>query len=151
MAPHAKDEGLPEAPPRGEAFRMALSGYPRSPRLLASLARCLAADGRIEEALECVLSSLELDPGRPHLLLRAGDYFALLGRFEEAVRFYEHYQSLRPSSPRGYARMGDCLRRAGYAWSAADAYSLALSRSPDSCELKRRVREVMRLCAPDLA
>ncbi len=135
------------ASPSVERFRRTLKGYPRSPKLLASLAKCLASEGRVEDSLECVLSSLELDPAQPHLLLRAADSFAILGRVEEAVRFYEHYQSLRPSSPRGYARMGDCLLRAGYVWSAADAYSRALARSEGSADLKARVREVMRLCA----
>ncbi|MFH1679830.1 MAG: tetratricopeptide repeat protein [Candidatus Eisenbacteria bacterium] len=131
----------------GERFRRALAGYPRSPRLLASLSKCLAAQGRTEEALECVFESLTLDPGQPALLLRAADFLTLLDRCDEALRFCEHYQSLRPSSPRGYVRMGDCHLRRGNLWSAADAYFLALSRSPENRLVKSRLRGVMRLCA----
>jgi tetratricopeptide (TPR) repeat protein len=145
MRGHEEDARV--ASPSVKRFQRTLGGYPRSPRLLASLAKCLASEGRLEDSLECILASLELDPAQPLLLLRAADSFAILGRVEEAVRFYEHYQSLRPSSPRGYARMGDCLLRAGYVWSAADAYSRALARSQESAGLKQRVREVMRLCA----
>ncbi|MBN1827075.1 MAG: tetratricopeptide repeat protein [Candidatus Eisenbacteria bacterium] len=128
-------------------FREALDRFPRSPKLLARLGKCFAVQGRVEEALECVLLSLEMDPGQPGLLLRAGDLFASVERFEEALRFYEHYQELRPRSPRGYARMGDCLFRQGYFWSAADAFSFALSRSPDSGWIRDRLEGVMRLCA----
>lgn len=133
-----------------ERFREALEEFPRSPGLLSRLGKCLALQGRIDEALECILTSLEIDPAQPGLLLRAADLFAMIERLEEAMRFYEHYQDLRPDSPRGYARMGDCLLRQGYFWSAADAYSMALNRKPGSRLLKERVAGAMRLCASGL-
>jgi len=131
-------------------FRDALRDFPRSPGLLARLGKCLALQGRIDEAIECFLSSLEIDPAQPELLLRAADLFVSADRFEEAMRFYEHYQSLRPNSPRGYARMGDCLLREAYFWSAADAYSLALSRDPKSRFLQERVARAVRICRAGL-
>jgi len=129
-----------------ERLRDVLAHFPRSPGLLARLGKCLAVQGRVDEALECVLASLEIEPAQPSLLLRAADLFAMMERFEEAMRFCEHFQALRPKSPRGYARMGDCLLRQGYFWSAADAYSLALTRSPESRLLRERVTGAMRLC-----
>jgi tetratricopeptide (TPR) repeat protein len=141
-----REKGARDDGPAAEArFHEALDGFARFPRILASLGRCLAGQGRVGEALECLLASLEANPAQPALLLRAADLLALQGRLEEAERFYEHFVSLRPSSPRGYARMGDCLLRQGYVWSAADAYRKALDRSPDNRALEKRLRGVARL------
>jgi tetratricopeptide (TPR) repeat protein len=140
-----RDDSLRSSDVQGP-FRRALIEYRAAPRLLGSLSKCLAAEGRFEEALECVFESLTVDPAQPALLLRAGEWLAILGRYEDAVRFCERYQALRPTSPRGYVRMGDCLLRQGYLWSAADAYIRALSCRPESRVLKSRVRRVMRLC-----
>ncbi|MBM3319505.1 MAG: tetratricopeptide repeat protein [Candidatus Eisenbacteria bacterium] len=140
-----RDDSL-RAPDRHDRFRRALIEYRSAPRLLRSLSKCLAAEGRFEEALECVFESLTVDPAQPALLLRAAEWLAILGRHEDAVRFCERYQALRPTSPRGYVRMGDCLLRQGYLWSAADAYIRALSCRPESRLLRSRVRRVMRLC-----
>jgi len=128
-----------------DRFRAALETFPRSPSLLARLGKCLVLQGRVEDAVECLLSSLELDPAQPALLLRVADLFATLGRYEEAMRFYEHYQSLRPSSARGYARMGDLLLRQRFYYSAADAYSKAIEREPESRLLRGRLDGALRL------
>ncbi len=132
-----------------ERLREALTRFPESPALLASLGKCLLFQGRTDEALECILTSLELDPAQCDLLLRAADIFASKECFEEAMRFYELYQSLRPGSSKGYFRMGNCLFRQGYFWSAADAYCMALSRKPESRLLKVRLQDAMRLCATE--
>lgn len=130
-------------------LRDALEEKPDCPDLMAQLGKAIALQGRIEDALECYLASLEIDPAQPGLLIRTGDLYAGEGCFEEALRFYEHYQQLSPESARGYRKMGDSLLVQEYIWSAADAYSLALDREPNNPELRDRLDKTVELCLMD--
>lgn len=130
-------------------LRSALEEKPDCSDLMAQLGKSIALQGRIEDALECYLASLEIDPAQPALLVRTGDLYAGEGCFEEAIRFYEHYQQLCPESARGYRKMGDSLLVQEYIWSAADAYSLALDREPNNPELRDRLDKTVELCLMD--
>ncbi len=151
MSSRIAGDGMIPAYQKAEAmFRQALKKNGESPDLLAQLGKCVALQGRTDEALELFLSSLEMNPAQPILLLRTGDLYFSQGCYEEAMRFYEHYERLRPERARGYARMGDCLLAQGYIWSAADAYSLAVDRDPDDPGLRRQLQEMMEICLSDI-
>ncbi len=129
-----------------QLLRRALEKNPESSDLLAQLGRCVALQGKTEEALEFFLSSLEADPAQPGVLLRTGDLYLAMRCYEEAMRFYQHYESLRPESARGFARMGDCLLAQGLPWCAADAYSLALDRDPRNPKLEKHLTDLVERC-----
>lgn len=151
MSSRAVGDGMmPSYQKAEELFRKALDRNPGRPDLLAQLGKCVALQGRTEEALEFFLSSLEVEPAQPGLLLRTGDLYLSIGCYEESMRFFEHYQCLRPDSARGYAHMGGCLLSQGYIWSAADAYSLALDRDPRNPKLEKQLEDLMEICLADI-
>ncbi|NNE08063.1 MAG: tetratricopeptide repeat protein [Gemmatimonadetes bacterium] len=150
MSNRATGERLLASYRKTEALlRGALEEKPDCPDLIAQLGKAIALQGRTEDALECYLASLEIDPAQPGLLIRTGDLYAGEGCFEEALRFYEHYQQLCPERARGYRKMGDSLLVQEYIWSAADAYSLALDREPNNPELRDRLDKTVELCLMD--
>lgn len=96
-----------------EAKRLAEQIAPRTPIEIADkyllVARALAGQGRISEALETARSAAAVTPEALGPVLTVAQYSAQAGRFEDAIAALRHAGSLPGAPSDGYARRIDDL------------------------------------------
>jgi tetratricopeptide (TPR) repeat protein len=122
--------GLRKYPEAGEAYRNATLANPANALAKLGLGRCLAATGKLEEALACFQEAVTLAPQDDAGYLETVNLLMKLGNPDEAFAAAQRYETVNPEC--GGVLRASLLLRSGR---NADALALLLQlrdRFPDS-------------------
>lgn len=108
------------------------SGYGSEgdPAAFASQARELFSQGKTEDALEALNTSLALDPYNTQAFMGKGEALFSLQRYPEAIAAFQAVLSLSPSNDEAYAKLGNTYLVMKEYEKAAEAYERALGMRP---------------------
>jgi tetratricopeptide (TPR) repeat protein len=120
-------------PQHAEALR-ALGHIPRSANGHAQLAKSLASQGRLEEAVVLLRRAVQLAPVDATTLTNLGVALGMQGRHEEAIASLQSALELNPADARAHNNLGEALRRQGRLEEASAALRQAIRLRPDLSE-----------------
>jgi predicted O-linked N-acetylglucosamine transferase (SPINDLY family) len=110
-----------------------MSRSPEVSELPASLldrGRELRLEGRLDEALDCFVESLRLDPACARAHAGYGATLAKMGHYHMAMEAYWQCLRLQQLNPRVYAALADLYLQCGRAEPAVDCFRQAVLQAP---------------------
>ena len=103
---------------------------PDNARAHIALANALAAENRIEEAIEAARRSILVDPGYADGHFGLGNILSKIGRTEEAISSYQRVVHHNPGHSRAWYNMANAMERIGQSQSAIEAYESSIEANP---------------------
>lgn len=107
---------------------------PDSPMILTNLGHVYLKLGRLEQAKDCYLKSLNLQPHVPEIMLNLGIISQQQGKLEEAVTYYEQCRDLNPDLAITYSMLGKAHRDLKHPDEAAANFIKYLAHKPESVD-----------------
>ena len=112
-------------------WRTNIARNPNSSMVHNNLGSCLIAQGRKEEARECLNKALEIDPGNVEAHFNLALVLDEAGRVEEAISQYRETLRLKPGDAEAYGKLAALLHKAGRLDEAIHNYEEALKLAPN--------------------
>lgn len=119
-----------------EVYREVLAVDPRSPTVLANLARLYQDLGREEEARQA-LAAADLGGAPAHVLIARGNLELAQGNLKEALHLYKRARRLVPDVPEPWLAIGRLELQRGRPAAARRALERALALAPDDPAAQR--------------
>ena len=91
----------------------------------------LAAQGKLEEAIEHYEQALQIKPNYAYAHNNLGNALARQGKLTEAIQHYERALQIKPDYAKAYNNLGNALARQGKLTEAIQHYERALQIKPD--------------------
>lgn len=113
-----------------DRYRLILERWPTDVESHRNLAKLLAGEERIEEAINVLERARALVPRSPQILNGLGMY-SLIGRHDESIAALRRYVEVEPSEANAWDSLGIALQWAGRYEESLEAYARALELRPD--------------------
>ncbi|NOS99751.1 MAG: tetratricopeptide repeat protein [Phycisphaerales bacterium] len=112
--------------------------------MLGNLGAVLAANGRLDDAMDCFERAVEDHPDAPRLRQFLADAMSLSGRYREAIPHYRAALRLDPDWPIADFNLAFALEQCDLRQPALDHYRRALERNPADSAAQEAVNRLTR-------
>jgi tetratricopeptide (TPR) repeat protein len=123
--------------------RRAVALAPRLTQAINTLGNVLRLQGRVDEALECYLQAIRLDPRRATPCHNMGKALQERGDYVGAISWFEHAQALQNDPARYFANQGCLWAARKHHEESARCYRLALAHASGMAEAHQGLGEAL--------
>ena len=120
-------------------YEHALEVDPENYRAHHGLGVFYGEQGRFDEAITHIRTSIQLQPNNPEIYNHLGMSLAGLERSEEAIQAYRTAIKLQPNFPAAYFNLGNAYKRQKRMTEAVQAYQTALKLQPDFIDVRSSI------------
>lgn len=116
---------------------------PNNPRAHINLAKALARERRLDEAVAHLTYAIQLSPEAPEPYYNLAMVFGLQGNTQEAMRHYTETLRLQPDLANAHNNLGVLLAEQHRFVEAATQFSEAVRLKPDSAEARQNLERAL--------